>query len=78
MIIAPCTSNISRSRESSQYLIEGDEIIAAGIKVPSMVRCESLFTINKLMIIRVLGKLSVNGMRSVDICLKDALGLSDQ
>lgn len=76
LIIAVCTSNISRSREPTQYLIEGDEIIKTGIKVPSVVKCESLLTINKSMIIKVLGMLSENGIRRVNECLKDALGLN--
>jgi mRNA interferase MazF len=46
LIIVICTFNISRSHEPTQYLIEGDEIIQAGIKVSSVVKCESLLTIN--------------------------------
>ena len=34
VIVAPCTSNISRSSEPTQYLIDGAEIIAAGIVFP--------------------------------------------
>jgi len=75
VIIAICTSNISRSLELTQYLIEGDEIIQAGIKVTSVVKCESLLTINKSMIIKVLGKLSENGVSKVNECLKNTLGL---
>jgi len=75
VIIAICTSNISRSYEPTQYFIDGDEIRKAGIRIPSVVRCESLLTINKSMIIKVLGKLSDKGIREVDACLKDALGL---
>ncbi len=75
VIIAICTSNISRSHEPTQYVIEGDEIADAGIRIPSVVKCESLLTINKSMIIKVLGKLSEKGTMEVDACLKDALGL---
>ncbi len=75
IIIAICTSNTSRSRESTQYLIEGNEIITAGIKLPSVVKCESLLTINKSMVIKVLGKLSKDGIKKVNECLKDALEL---
>jgi mRNA interferase MazF len=75
LTIAVCTSNISRSQEPTQYLIEGDEIIQTGIKVPSVVKCESLITINKSMIIKVLGTLSENGIHKVNECLKDALEL---
>ena len=65
----------SRNQESTQYLIEGEEIVQAGIKVHSVVKCESLLSISKSMIISVLGKLSQNGMQQIDRCLKDALGL---
>lgn len=75
LIIAVCTSNISRSQEPTQYLIEGDEIVQTRIKVPSVVKCESLLTINKSMIIKVLGMLSENGIHKVNECLKDALEL---
>lgn len=75
VIIAICTSMILRSQEPTQYLIEGNEITVAGIKVPSVIRCESLLTINRLMIIKVLGTLSENGIRRVNECLKDALEL---
>ena len=75
VIIAICTSKIWRSQEPTQYLIEGDEIVQAGIKVASVVKCESLLTLNKSMIIKVLGILSENGIRKVDECLKDALEL---
>ncbi len=75
VIIAICTSNVSRSQEPTQYLIERDEITQAGIKVASVVKCESLLTINKSMIIKVLGMLSENGVRKVNECLKDALEL---
>ena len=75
IIIAICTSNISRSQEPTQYLIEGDEITQTGMKITSVVKCESLLSINKSMIIKVLGTLPANGIRKVNECLKDALGL---
>jgi len=75
VIIAICTSNISRSQEPTQYLIEGEEILQAGIKVPSVVKCESLLTINKTMIIKALGTLYTKAMEKIEVCLKDALSL---
>ena len=75
IIIAICTSNVSRKREPTQYLIEGDEIMKVGIKVASVVKCQSLLTINKSMVIKVLGKLSEKGIQEVNECLKDAIGL---
>ena len=52
VMIAICTSNISRSQEPTQYLIERDEIAQSGIKVPSVVKCESILTISKSMIVK--------------------------
>ena len=75
VIIAICTSNISRSQEPTQYLIEGEEIAQAGIKVSSVVKCETLLTINKTMIIKVLGFLSKDVMKKINGCLMNALAL---
>ncbi|OQA14443.1 MAG: mRNA interferase MazF6 [bacterium ADurb.Bin363] len=75
VIVAICTTNISRHKETSQYLIDGDEITRTGIKLSSVVKCETLLTINKSMIIKVLGKLSEKGLYEVNECLKDALDL---
>ena len=54
--------------ENSGVYIEGDEITQAGIKVASVVKYESLLTINKSMIIKVLGMLSGNGIHKVNEC----------
>lgn len=75
VIIAPCTSNISRSSEPTQFLIDGVEIARAGIRVPSVVRSEALMTIPKTLIIRILGHLSETAITSVNDCLRDALAL---
>lgn len=75
VMIAICTSNISRSQEPTQYLIEREEIAQAGVKVPSVVKCESILTISKSMIVKILGTLSENGIRKVNNCLKDAFSL---
>lgn len=75
VIIATCTSNISRAQRPTQYLIKGDEITQTGIKVSSVVKCESLLTVHKSMILSVLGRLSETGIEKVGLCLKDALEL---
>ncbi|BAZ14334.1 transcriptional modulator of MazE/toxin MazF [Calothrix sp. NIES-4071] len=75
VIIIPCTSNTNRSLTATQYLITGDEIIAAGIMVDSVVRCESIFTVNKSMIIRKLGMLTQEALEGVSRCLMLALEL---
>jgi mRNA-degrading endonuclease toxin of MazEF toxin-antitoxin module len=75
VIIAPCTSNIARSREPTQYLITDQEVAVAGIRVPSAVRCEALMTLPKNMIVRILGHLPDTAMAVINDCLKDALAL---
>ncbi len=75
VIVAPCTSNVARHAEPTQYLIDGPEIAAAGIRVPSVVKCESLLTMPKTLIVQSLGRLSDAGMKAVDNCLRDALNL---
>lgn len=75
MLVIPCTSNTNRPLTVTQYLINGSEISQAGIKVESVVRCESIFTLNKSMIIRKLGSLSSEAMNQVNRCLASALEL---
>ena len=75
IIVAPCTSNISRSSEPTQYLVNGAEITTAGIRVPSAVRGEALMTIPKALIVRTLGCLSNAAVAAVNDCLRDALAL---
>ncbi len=73
VIVVPCTSNTNRSLTSTQYLITGDEIAIAGIRIESVVRCESIFTLNKSMIFRKLGSLTQEGISQVNLCLMTAL-----
>jgi mRNA interferase MazF len=39
VMVVACTSNTSRSSIATQYLITGDEIAIAGIRIESVVRC---------------------------------------
>lgn len=75
VMIVPCTSNTNRPLTATQYLITGDEISQAGIRVESVVRCESIFTLNKSMILRKLGSLSSEAINQVNRCLMVALEL---
>jgi mRNA interferase MazF len=75
IVVAICTSNIKRPKETTHVFIEGADVKASGIRVPSVVRCESLFTINKTMIIQTLGRLPERLRSEMDGCLKDALDL---
>jgi mRNA interferase MazF len=77
-IVAAITSTIHRaSREVTQLLIdittpEGQQ---AGLLHTSAVKCEYLATLDKQLILRVVGRLTPAMMSQVDICLKAALGL---
>jgi len=75
VMVVPCTSKTSRPLTAAQYLITGDEIVVAGIRVESVVRCESIFTLNKSMIARKLGALSHEGINHINRCLMVALEL---
>ena len=75
VMVVPCTSNTSRPIGRTQYLITGDETIAVGIRVDSIVRCESIFTLNQSMVLRRLGKLSVETIDRLNACLIAALSL---
>ncbi|WP_392531764.1 type II toxin-antitoxin system PemK/MazF family toxin [Nostoc sp. C117] len=75
LMVVPCTSNTNRPLTGTQYLITGDEIASAGIRVESVVRCESIFTLNKSMILRKLGSLSSEAINQVNFCLIAALEL---
>jgi mRNA interferase MazF len=75
LMVVPCTSNTNRSLRATQYLIIRDEIAIAGIRVESVIRSESIFTLNKSMILRKLGSLSTQAMNQVNCCLIVALEL---
>lgn len=74
-MVVPCTSNTNRPLTATQYLIAGVEVVSAGIRVESVIRCESIFTLNQSMILRKLGSLSAEAIGQIDNCLKVALQL---
>ncbi len=75
VMVVPCTSNTNRPLTATQYLIAGAGVLSAGIRVESVIRCESIFTLNQSMIIRKLGSLSTNAIRQINLCLTIALEL---
>lgn len=75
LMVVLCTSNTNCPLTAMQYLIVGDEVSTTGIRVKSVVRCESIFTLNKSMILRKLGSLSSEAINQVNICLILALEL---
>lgn len=76
VLVVPCTSNTKRTLTRTQYLIAGDEVASVGIRVESVVRCESIFTLNQSMILRKLGHLDNEAIHQIDRCLMVALQLS--
>ncbi|MFC1855688.1 type II toxin-antitoxin system PemK/MazF family toxin [Thermodesulfobacteriota bacterium] len=75
LIIAPCSSNISKKKIHTQYFIDGEEVFESGIKISSVVRCEILMTIHKSMIIRRLGQVFPDSLDEIDDCIIDALAI---
>lgn len=75
VIVAICTSNISRQKEETQLLIDGEEIKTTGIRIPSVIKCEFLITINKSMIVRVIGNLSKEKLNELNKCLKISINV---
>ena len=76
VMIAPCSSNISKKKIKTQYLIDGEEVHESGIRVTSVVRCEILMTIHKSMVIRRLGSVYQESLSEIDRCLVDALEIN--
>jgi mRNA interferase MazF len=76
IMVVPCTSNTNRPLTQTQYLIEGDEVTSVGVRVKSVVRCESIFTVNQSMIIKKLGVFRNATINQINTCLSIALDLS--
>jgi mRNA interferase MazF len=75
VMVVPCTSKTKRPLTETQYLITGNEITTLGIRVESIIRCESIFTLNQSMILRRLGILSAETIKELNFCLMNALQL---
>lgn len=75
IMVVPCSSNTNRPLVVTQYLITGDEIAEVGIRMESIIRCESIFTLNQSMILRKLGILSSETTLCINSCLEIALQL---
>ena len=77
-IVAVITSNTSRAvREPTQYLIDSahPDWRASGLLVPSVVKCENIYTFSNRRILRRLGQLSTASMQQVNPCLKAFLDI---
>jgi mRNA-degrading endonuclease toxin of MazEF toxin-antitoxin module len=76
-IIAAITSNISRTHEPHQLLIDisTPDGQATGLLRDSAVRCERIHTIPQVDVERIIGTLSPALMKQIDDRLKAALGI---
>jgi mRNA interferase MazF len=77
-IVALVTSNTARARvEPTQYLIDPSHADwqPSGLKLPSVIKCENLYTFSNRRILRVIGQLSHATMLQVNDCLKASVEL---
>jgi mRNA interferase MazF len=77
-IVAQITSNLRRSTEDTQLLIDANHAdwAASGLRHPSVVNCATIFTVEQQHVIHVIGKLSAASMKTIDACLKAALAIA--
>ena len=77
-IVAQITTNISRSHEATQLLLDQHHVDwrQSGLRAASVVNASSLVTVPKADLVRKIGQLSAQTMQQIDDCLKAALGIS--
>lgn len=78
VIIAPVTRTTHRaSRGPTQLLVDPatPDGSGSGLLHVSVVRCESLVTVEQRLILRTIGRLSASSMAQIDDCLKASLDL---
>jgi mRNA interferase MazF len=77
-IVAQVTSNISRSHEKTQLLIDPShpDWPNSGLRLPSVVNCSNVTTIQQADVRQVIGSLSPTTMQEIEECLKIALGMT--
>ena len=78
-IIAMITSHVTHAaNDPAQFLIDptSPEGKSSGLIVPSVVRCDHLFTIEQVRMIRSLGRLSASHLPLLDSSLKAALDIA--
>jgi mRNA-degrading endonuclease toxin of MazEF toxin-antitoxin module len=77
-IVAQITSNVSRSHEPTQCLIDvaHPDWTVSGLRRPSVVNCSSVATVQQQHVNRVVGQLSGATMRQIDECLKAAFAIT--
>ena len=76
-VVAMITSRTKRANEPTQLFIDiaTAEGRQTGLLMNSVVNCINVFTLEKIKVLRTLGRLSPSIVAQVDACLKAALGL---
>lgn len=77
-IVAIVTSNVTTAHEPTQHLIDPShpDWTASGLRLPSVVKCEHLYTFSQKRILRIIGQLSPATMLEINDCLKASLELT--
>jgi mRNA interferase MazF len=77
-VIVMVTGNLRRNGDPSHVFVDPTDAVgaSAGLRFPSLISCNNLFTIEQAGIIRVLGHLSDSLKQKLEKSLKAALGLS--
>ena len=70
-------SNLAAVHEPTRYAIDEThpDWSASGLKLPSAVKCEHLYTFHKQRVLRTIGDLSAATMLQINDCLKSSLEL---
>lgn len=69
---------VSRSASvSTQFSIvsSSPDWKGSGLRMPSVVKCENIYTFGQSRIVATIGRLSAASMTAIDDCLKEALGI---
>ena len=76
-IVAMLTGNLTRAAEPTHLLLNPatPDAASSGLHGPSLLSCVNLYTIDQSSVRRIIGELSGDAMRKVDVCLREALGL---
>lgn len=76
-IVALITGNVRRAGEPTQLLIDRSQadFSDSGLHKESVVNCSNLITIRQQDVLHVIGRVSQETMRAIDVCLKAALDL---
>ena len=71
------TSNLRRAGDPSHLLVDPTtpDGSGSGLRGPSLVSFNNVYTVQQSAILRTLGRLSAATMRKADDCLKAALGI---